>query len=149
MVTKSPQSSSENKSVEELVFRLVEIEEASPKPSSSSSSAIGEGSGSGLRFLPDISVEQLFSLREAQLLYRLSDEHVADLFREHTRKLIEKHISSALTLLKSKTRATYTLYFTHNCLYINISSHGVTQVVEELDKSHPDSSRFTPGVGPK
>ncbi|KAF4398803.1 hypothetical protein G4B88_028166 [Cannabis sativa] len=62
---------------------------------------------------------KIFSLREAQLLYRLSDEHVADLFREHTRKLIEKHISSALTLLKSKTRATYTLYFTHNCLYIN------------------------------
>ncbi|KAF4351272.1 hypothetical protein F8388_019660 [Cannabis sativa] len=69
--------------------------------------------------LKSISTEQIFSLREAQLLYRLSDEHVADLFREHTRKLIEKHISSALTLLKSKTRATYTLYFTHNCLYIN------------------------------
>ncbi|KAF4374764.1 hypothetical protein F8388_020285 [Cannabis sativa] len=57
----------------------------------------------------DISVKQLFSFREAQFLYRLSDEHVADLFREHTRKLIEKHISSARTLLKSKTRATYTL----------------------------------------
>ncbi|KAF4401966.1 hypothetical protein G4B88_017478 [Cannabis sativa] len=69
--------------------------------------------------LKSISTEQLFSLREAQLLYRLSDEHVADLFRKHTRKLIEKHISSALTLLKSKTRAT-----------------------------HPDSSRFAPGVGP-
>ncbi|KAF4387446.1 hypothetical protein F8388_011594 [Cannabis sativa] len=79
----------------------------------------------------DISVEQLFSLREAQLLYKLSDEHAGDLFREHTRKLIEKHISSALTLLKSRTRAT----------------QGVTQVVEELDKSHPDSSRFAPGVG--
>ncbi|KAF4394803.1 hypothetical protein F8388_015709 [Cannabis sativa] len=52
--------------------------------------------------------------------HRLSDEHVADLFMDHTRKLIEKHISSALTLLKSKTRATYTLYFTHNCLYINV-----------------------------
>ncbi|KAM6578407.1 hypothetical protein CsatB_030244 [Cannabis sativa] len=92
----------------------------------------------------DISVEQLFSLREAQLLYKLSDEHAGDLFRDHTTKLIEKHISSALTLLKSRTRAT----------------QGVTQVVEELDKvlafnnllislkSHPDSTRFAPGVGP-
>uniref|UniRef100_A0A803PMF5 Helicase/UvrB N-terminal domain-containing protein n=1 Tax=Cannabis sativa TaxID=3483 RepID=A0A803PMF5_CANSA len=60
-------------------------------------------------FPDDISVEQLFSFREAQFLYRLSDEHVADLFREHTRKLIEKHISSARTLLKSKIRAMYTL----------------------------------------
>ncbi|XP_062086719.1 protein TIC110, chloroplastic [Humulus lupulus] len=92
----------------------------------------------------DISVDQLFSLREAQLLYRLSDEHAGDLFREHTRKLVEKHISSALTTLKSRTRAT----------------QGVTQVVGELDKvlalnnllislkNHPDSNRFAPGVGP-
>ncbi|PON66189.1 Protein TIC [Trema orientale] len=71
-------------------------------------------------------------------------QHAGDLFREHTRKLTEANISSALSILKSRTRA----------------AQGVTQVVEELDKvlalnnllislkNHPDSDRFAPGVGP-
>ncbi|KAL5582894.1 hypothetical protein UlMin_015336 [Ulmus minor] len=92
----------------------------------------------------DIGVDQLVSLREAQRLYRLSDEHAADLFTEHTRKLVEEHISAALSIIKSRTRAT----------------QGVTKVVEQLDKvlslnnllislkSHPDADRFAPGVGP-
>ncbi|KZV25772.1 hypothetical protein F511_04833 [Dorcoceras hygrometricum] len=89
----------------------------------------------------DLSVSQLISLREAQLLYRLSDELAADIFREHTRKLVEQNISTAVNILKSRTRAG-------------------NRVIEELDKilafnnlltslkSHPDSSRFARGVGP-
>ncbi|XP_073126422.1 protein TIC110, chloroplastic-like isoform X2 [Henckelia pumila] len=88
-----------------------------------------------------LNASQLISLREAQLLYRLSDELAADIFREHTRKLVEQNISASLNLLKSRTRAG-------------------NRVIEELDKilafnnllislkSHPDSSRFARGVGP-
>ncbi|XP_075519708.1 LOW QUALITY PROTEIN: protein TIC110, chloroplastic-like [Primulina tabacum] len=89
----------------------------------------------------DLSVSQLISLREAQLLYRLSDELAADIFSEHTRKLVEQNISTALNLLKSRTKSG-------------------NRVIDELDKilafnnllislkSHPDSSRFARGVGP-
>ncbi|XP_062013776.1 protein TIC110, chloroplastic [Rosa rugosa] len=92
----------------------------------------------------DIDAEPLVRLREAQLMYRLSDENAADLFKEHTRKLAEENISSALNILKSRTR----------------TAGGVTRVVEELDKvlalnsllislkNQPDAVRFAPGVGP-
>lgn len=92
----------------------------------------------------DISVEQLVSLREAQRMYRLTDEHAEDLLKEHTRKLVEENIASALSIVKSRARAV----------------QGVKQVVEELDKglalnnllislkNHPEADRFAPGVGP-
>ncbi|XP_047940681.1 protein TIC110, chloroplastic [Salvia hispanica] len=88
----------------------------------------------------DVDESQLISLREAQLLYRLSDQLAEDLFREHTRKLVEKSISAAVSILKSRTKA-------------------VKPVIEELDKilafnnklvslkNHPDASRFARGVG--
>ncbi|KAM1055623.1 hypothetical protein ACFX13_029831 [Malus domestica] len=92
----------------------------------------------------DIGVEQLVKLKEAQRMYRLSDEHAEDLFKEHARKLVEANISAALRILKSRTR----------------SAAGITEVVEELDKmlelnsllislkNQPDAARFAPGVGP-
>ncbi|KAJ0007478.1 hypothetical protein Pint_30706 [Pistacia integerrima] len=92
----------------------------------------------------DVGVEQLVSLREAQLLYRLSDDLAEDLFREHTRKLVEENIVAALNILKSRARTV----------------KGVAQVVEELDKvlsfnnllislkEHPDADRFARGIGP-
>ncbi|GAV58645.1 hypothetical protein CFOL_v3_02178 [Cephalotus follicularis] len=92
----------------------------------------------------DVNVPQLVSLREAQLFYQLSDELAEDLFREHMRKLVEESISSALAILKSRTRAV----------------RGVTEVVEELNKiltfnnllislkNHPEADRFARGVGP-
>ncbi|KAB1225703.1 hypothetical protein CJ030_MR1G008908 [Morella rubra] len=92
----------------------------------------------------DIDTEQLVSLREAQLSYQLSDELAMDLFRERTRKLVEENISSALSILKSRTR----------------SVRVVTEVVEELEKilafnnllitlkNRPNADDFAPGVGP-
>ncbi|KAM1553063.1 hypothetical protein PS1_005832 [Malus domestica] len=92
----------------------------------------------------DIGAEQLVKLKEAQRIYRLSDEHAEDLFKEHARKLVEANISAALRILKSRTR----------------SATGITEVVEELDKmlelnnllislkNHPDAARFAPGLGP-
>ncbi|KAL6516428.1 hypothetical protein OROGR_019733 [Orobanche gracilis] len=89
----------------------------------------------------DVHVSELISLREAQLVYRLSDELAEDMFREHARKLVEQNLSAALSGLKSRTRA-------------------VHHTIEELDemltfnnmlmslKDHPDSSRFARGVGP-
>ncbi|KAF8397006.1 hypothetical protein HHK36_018644 [Tetracentron sinense] len=91
----------------------------------------------------DVNEEQLVSLREAQLLYRLSDELAADMFKECTRKLVEENISTALDILKSRTRAV-----------------GATRVVEELEnilafnnflislRNHPDIDHFARGVGP-
>ncbi|XP_042480301.1 protein TIC110, chloroplastic isoform X2 [Macadamia integrifolia] len=91
----------------------------------------------------DIDEHQLVSLREANLQYQLSDELAADMFREHTRKLVEEKISKALNILKSRTRAA-----------------GATEVVELLDEilafnnllmslnKHPEAERFAPGVGP-
>ncbi|KAL4010682.1 hypothetical protein IC575_027693 [Cucumis melo] len=92
----------------------------------------------------DLNAEKLISLKGAQRLYRLSDELADDLFKEHTRKLVEENISVALNILKSRTR----------------TARGVIEVVEELDKilefnsllislkNHPDANRFAPGVGP-
>ncbi|GLT43216.1 hypothetical protein SLA2020_171830 [Shorea laevis] len=92
----------------------------------------------------DIEPKQLIALREAQLNYRLSDELAEDLFRDHTRKLVEKNISAALSILKSRTRAV----------------GGVQQAVGELDRilafnsllisfrDHTDADRFARGVGP-
>ncbi|XP_010256257.1 PREDICTED: protein TIC110, chloroplastic-like [Nelumbo nucifera] len=92
----------------------------------------------------DIDEKQLISLREAQLLYRLSEELASDMFREHTRKIVEENISRALEVLKSRSRAV----------------RGSTQVVEELEKilefnnllmslnNHSDAGRFALGIGP-
>ncbi|KAK4350992.1 hypothetical protein RND71_030305 [Anisodus tanguticus] len=91
----------------------------------------------------DIDVNQLVSLREAQLAYRLSDELADEMFKEHARKLVEENISIAVGILKSRTRATES-----------------TRVIEELHKilsfnnllislkNHADASRFAPGIGP-
>lgn len=90
----------------------------------------------------DVNVKELISLREAQVQYRLSDELAADMFREHTRKLVEENISTALAVLKSRTRA------------------GPAQVIEELDtilafsnllmslSNHPEADKFALGIGP-
>ncbi|XP_009595771.1 protein TIC110, chloroplastic isoform X1 [Nicotiana tomentosiformis] len=92
----------------------------------------------------DIDADQLVSLREAQLVYRLSDELAEEMFKEYARKLVEECISLAVGSLKSRTRAT----------------REATRVIEELDKilsfnnllislkNHPDASRFAPGIGP-
>nr|DAD24411.1 TPA_asm: hypothetical protein HUJ06_025875 [Nelumbo nucifera] len=92
----------------------------------------------------DIDEKQLRSLREAQFLYRLSDELAIDMFRDHTRKIVEGNLSRALEILKSRTRAV----------------KGATQIVEELDKilefnnllmslsNHSDAGCFAPGIGP-
>ncbi|CAI0399561.1 unnamed protein product [Linum tenue] len=92
----------------------------------------------------DIDAEQLVNLRESQLSYKLSDELAEDLFRNHTRKLIEGNISVALDILKTRTKA----------------ATGLKQVVEEIDvilafndklislKNHADADRFARGVGP-
>ncbi|KAF9594954.1 hypothetical protein IFM89_035524 [Coptis chinensis] len=91
----------------------------------------------------DVDERELISLREAQLQYQLSDELAADMFREHTRTLVEQNISTALDILKSRIRA-----------------RGPAQVIEELDKilafsnqlmylrNHPEASRFAHGLGP-
>nr|XP_034921321.1 protein TIC110, chloroplastic-like isoform X1 [Populus alba] len=95
----------------------------------------------------DIDVEQLVNLRQAQISYRLSDKLAEDLFRQHTRKLIEENISAALDRLKSRTR---TVFY----------SQDVVKVVEELDKilafnnklislkNHTDAASFACGIGP-
>ncbi|TKY47229.1 TIC110 protein [Spatholobus suberectus] len=92
----------------------------------------------------DIDAEQLVTLREAQHLYRLSDQLAENLFKERTRKLVEGSISLGLDILKSRTR----------------SVSGVSQAVEELDKmlafnnllislkNHLDVDHFAHGVGP-
>ncbi|CAN4115766.1 unnamed protein product [Withania somnifera] len=91
----------------------------------------------------DIDVNQLVSLREAQLAYRLSDELAHEMFKEHARRLVEENISVAVGILKSRVRATEP-----------------TRVLEELNKilsynnllislkNHADASRFAPGIGP-
>ncbi|XP_010486911.1 PREDICTED: protein TIC110, chloroplastic [Camelina sativa] len=92
----------------------------------------------------DINVENLVDLRKAQLSFKLSDELAEDLFREHTRKVVIENISSALSILKSRTRATKSL----------------ASVVEELEKvlefnnllvslkSHSEADQFARGIGP-
>ncbi|KAB5530216.1 hypothetical protein DKX38_020297 [Salix brachista] len=95
----------------------------------------------------DIDVEQLFNLRQAQISYRLSDKLAEDLFRQHTRTLIEENISAALDRIKTRTR---TVFY----------SQDIAKVVEELDKilafnnmlislkNHTDAASFACGVGP-
>ncbi|KAJ0236048.1 Protein TIC110 [Hirschfeldia incana] len=90
----------------------------------------------------DINVENLVDLRKAQLSFKLSDELAEDLFREHTRTVAIENISSALSVLKSRTRAVMSL------------------VVEELEKvlefnnllvslkSHSEEDQFARGLGP-
>ncbi|KAK9681905.1 hypothetical protein RND81_10G035800 [Saponaria officinalis] len=90
----------------------------------------------------DLDVAQLAELREAQLSYRLSDELAEEMFKDHTRGLVEENISRALVLLKSRTR-----------------SGGTGEVVKELDKilafnnqllglrNHPDADSFARGIG--
>ncbi|XP_042373930.1 protein TIC110, chloroplastic-like [Zingiber officinale] len=92
----------------------------------------------------DIDEKQLIDLRQSQLLYKLSDQTAGEMFREHTRKLVEENISSALLILKSRTHATM----------------GIAHVVQELDKvlefnntlislsKHHENGQFAPGVGP-
>ncbi|RZB69923.1 Protein TIC110, chloroplastic isoform B [Glycine soja] len=92
----------------------------------------------------DIDAEQLVALRKEQQLCRLSDELAENLFRTHTRKLVEENISVAIGILKSRTKAV----------------PGVSQAIAELDrvlafnnllisfKTHPDVDRFARGVGP-
>lgn len=92
----------------------------------------------------DVTAEQLISLRDTQLLCRLSDELAEDMFREHTRKLIEENISAALSISKSRAR----------------TAKEARLIVEELDKvlafnnllvslsNHPDAIRFARGLGP-
>uniref|UniRef100_A0A6N2M226 Protein TIC110, chloroplastic n=1 Tax=Salix viminalis TaxID=40686 RepID=A0A6N2M226_SALVM len=92
----------------------------------------------------NIDVEQLFNLRQAQISYRLSDKLAEDLFRQHTRTLIEENISAALDRIKSRTRTV----------------QDIAKVVEELDKilafnnmlislkNHTDAASFACGVGP-
>ncbi|GER35479.1 chloroplast inner envelope family protein [Striga asiatica] len=89
----------------------------------------------------DIDVNELIRLREAQLHYQLSDELAEDMFREHTRRIVEQNLSVAISGLKSRNSE-------------------VKRAIEELDKilafnnmlislkSHPDASRFACGVGP-
>ncbi|MQL87979.1 hypothetical protein Taro_020521 [Colocasia esculenta] len=117
----------------------------------------------------DVDATQLISLREAQRLYRLSDEIAAEIFRERTRKLAEESISSALDILKSRARARYAINrLTYYMFFFPLltdnsgkySSRGLAEVVEELGKvlafndsllslnKHPDAERFAPGVGP-
>ncbi|XP_027090876.1 protein TIC110, chloroplastic-like isoform X2 [Coffea arabica] len=91
----------------------------------------------------DINVDQLVGLREAQLAYRLSDELAENMFKELTRKPVDENISTALNILKSRTRASE-----------------ATRIVEELNKvlkfnnllislkNHPEANRFARGVGP-
>lgn len=91
-----------------------------------------------------IEEKQLIDLREAQLLYKLSDEIAADMFREHTRKLVEENISKALDILKSRARAT------RETMHVVEELETVLQfndLLTQLSK-HPEAGRFPPGVGP-
>ncbi|KAH0876794.1 hypothetical protein HID58_064188 [Brassica napus] len=92
----------------------------------------------------DINVENLVDLRKAQLSFKLSDELAEELFREHTRAVAIENITSALGVLKSRTRAVKSM----------------SLVVEELEKvlefnnllvslkNHSEAANFARGVGP-
>ncbi|KAL5231400.1 hypothetical protein ABZP36_030176 [Zizania latifolia] len=91
-----------------------------------------------------LDIGTLIEVRRAQLAYKLSDEIAAEMFREHGQKLVQENISSALDILKSRTKAT----------------NGPAQVVEEVKSvlafnnlltilsKHPDEDRFVRGLGP-
>ncbi|XP_078435270.1 translocon at the inner envelope membrane of chloroplasts 110 [Wolffia australiana] len=92
----------------------------------------------------DVDGKELIHLRQAQLLYRLSDEIAGEMLRDRTRKLAEENVTSALEILTSRTRAI----------------KGMGQVVEELNKvlafnaslislkEHAEAAQFAPGIGP-
>lgn len=92
----------------------------------------------------DIEEKQLIDLRESQLLYKLSDELAAEMFKDRVRKLVEENISAALDILKSRTKAV----------------KGTVQVIEELEKvlafnnllvslsKHSEVGQVAPGLGP-
>ncbi|KAG8092076.1 hypothetical protein GUJ93_ZPchr0012g20283 [Zizania palustris] len=91
-----------------------------------------------------LDIGTLIEVRRAQLAYKLSDEIAAEMFREHAKKLVQEHISSALDILKSRTKA----------------ANSPTQVVEEVKSvlafnslltilsKHPDEDRLVRGLGP-
>ncbi|KAL5224915.1 hypothetical protein ABZP36_011554 [Zizania latifolia] len=91
-----------------------------------------------------LDIGTLIEVRRAQLAYKLSDEIAAEMFREHAKKLVQEHISSALDILKSRTKAV----------------NSPTQVVEEVKSilafnslltilsKHPDEDRLVRGLGP-
>lgn len=45
-------------------------------------------------------------------------QHAEDLLKEHTRKLVEENIASALSIVKSRARAVYDLYFFAQSLFV-------------------------------
>lgn len=91
----------------------------------------------------EVTLEKLKELRAAQLKLKLSDEIAADIFRAYLREQIEVHLSSALDMLKSRSRM-----------------RDASKVVEELDKmleynasltevaKQADLSSLPPGIGP-
>ncbi|GAA0160287.1 hypothetical protein LIER_16873 [Lithospermum erythrorhizon] len=89
----------------------------------------------------DLNADQLVHLRDAQLMYRLSDELADDMFKEHTRKLAEENISTAVNILKSRGReASLAIEELNKILKFN-------NLLMSL-KNHPDSSKFARGLGP-
>ncbi|XP_020276167.1 protein TIC110, chloroplastic isoform X1 [Asparagus officinalis] len=91
-----------------------------------------------------IEEKQLIDLREAQLLYKLSDEIAAEMFREHIRKIVEENISKALDILKSRTKATRETMQAIEQLETVLQFN---DLLTQLSK-HPEAGRFPPGVGP-
>ncbi|XP_021851362.1 protein TIC110, chloroplastic [Spinacia oleracea] len=91
----------------------------------------------------DLDQKKLADLRETQLSYRLSDELAADMFKDHTRKLVEECLSRAVDILKSRNR-----------------SGGTIEMMNELNKAlafndqllslakHPDVDKLARGIGP-
>lgn len=99
-----------------------------------------------------------------------------EMFREHTRSVIEKNITEALSILKSRSKVVY-VFLRYFLIYYIFSLDlgeipffllvlfylyrtGMPQVIEELEKvlafndlltelsKHPEASQFAPGVGP-
>ncbi|BAH94946.1 Os10g0492000, partial [Oryza sativa Japonica Group] len=55
-----------------------------------------------------LDIGTLIEVRRAQLAYKLSDEIAAEMFKEHAKKLVQENISSALDIVKSRTKAANT-----------------------------------------
>lgn len=91
----------------------------------------------------DIGESQLIDVRSSQLLYRLSDEIAAEMFREHTRKLAEENISTALDFLKSRMQAGRTAHVVEEIEKVLALNDFLTRL-----SKHTESNRFIPGVGP-
>ncbi|EAY79032.1 hypothetical protein OsI_34142 [Oryza sativa Indica Group] len=91
-----------------------------------------------------LDIGTLIEVRRAQLAYKLSDEIAAEMFKEHAKKLVQENISSALDIVKSRTKA----------------ANSPTQVIEDVKSilafnsllitlsKHPDQDRFIRGLGP-